>query len=64
MENKLLHVAGMEWLGNYNRPYWYLWFEEIPYPSCYKEDGFAPAELASDEALAELLEEVFTPVHA
>lgn len=31
---------------------------------CFLETRFAPAELASDEALAELLEEVFTPVTA
>lgn len=30
----------------------------------FSEDGFAPVELASDEAIAELLEESFHPVTA
>lgn len=63
-KGKILHVAGMEHLGAWGKPYWYIWFAEIPYPSGYNEAGFAAVEMLSNEALAELLEEAFTPVTA
>ncbi len=36
----------------------------VDVPFWWDEQGFAPVELASDEALAALLEESLTPVHA
>ena len=42
---------------------WYLHLSDMPTYQ-WDESGFAPVELASDEAIAELLEEVFTPVTA
>jgi hypothetical protein len=63
-KDKVLHIAGMEWMGPWGRPYWYLWFEEIPYPNAYREDKFRAVELLPDAALAELLEETLAPVTA
>ena len=62
---KVYHVAH----NHYDRPDWCIHLLEIPPDAsneawCFIEGNFAPVELLPDEALAELLEEVFTPVHA
>lgn len=56
-------VAGMlTGSGAANSKLWYIVLDEIGAGNCFFEGHFAPAEEISDEALAELLSESFSPV--
>jgi hypothetical protein len=70
-ENRVYHVRGNVLMES---KYWCIRLEEIVNTpkvwadgyneSAFNEARFAPVETLSNEALAELLEEIFTPVHA
>jgi hypothetical protein len=56
-------VYQVNWVGEVvGKIGWFICCVEWDQRVCCEERGFAPAELLPDEALAQLLEEVFEPV--